>query len=303
MRFVQIQTTSFCNARCKICPYKDDSWMLQNPGIMSDDLFEKIISELHNWEDEINRGKICPYLMNDPFTDKNILDKVEYIRNELPNALIEISTNAELLTKPKSERLYDILYDTKHEIWISRHGITPEDIKKNMQIDGDKSLKNILDLLEVSDGNLNIKIKGFIYSFDKQIILTKPREFIRYWNDLLDEKSINKRGLTIKAKAFHDRSGNLNIDGWDKPKIVRRIGPNHKFYCPRVDQWLHILWNGDVILCCNDYYHETCFGNVEKQSIEEILESEEYKRLYDQVVGNVETDENFICNKCTMIGG
>ena len=303
MRFVQIQTTSACNARCKICPYKDNSWMIQNPGKMSDGLFEKILSELQEWERDINTGKFCPYLMNEPFADPKILDKIELIREMFPNALIEISTNAELMTPKKASRLYDILRGSRHDIWISRHGVLEETVGDIMKIDGKRSLDNILNLLKISNGELNLRIKGFLYSIDNSIVLNKPRDFLRYWTNIFKSYNINTKNLIVKANSFHNRSGNLNIEGWNITKQVRRIGPENRFYCPRVDEWIHILWNGDVILCCNDYHHETCFGNLQKQTIKEVLKSEEYKQIYDKVLGNVETEPDFICNRCTRIGG
>lgn len=302
MRFVQIQTASYCNAKCIICPHKD-SWMRKHPGTMTDSLYQKILDELQEWEDKLNTGKMCPYLMNEPFCDSKIIDRIKLMREMFPNTLIEISTNAELMTPDKSKKLIDILAGTKHDVWISRHGVTPEDVKRNMFIDGERSLENIIYLLKEADGQLNIAIKGFLYSFDDKIRLSKPRAFIRYWQNKFKEHDIKTNNIRVVAKSFHDRSGNVKIKGWQKPAIVRHIGPNNKFYCPRVDKWLHILWNGDVILCCNDYQHETMFGNVKQQTIKEILNSDSYKRIKDMVLGNVETPKDFICNRCTRIGG
>ena len=277
--------------------------MRDHPGSMTDSLYEKILTELKEWEDEINTGKMCPYLMNEPFCDPKILDRIKLMREMFPNTLIEISTNAELMTPEKSKALIDILAGTKHDIWISRHGITPADVRNNMQIDGEKSLENIIYFLQEADGRMNVAIKGFLYSFDQKVILNKPRQFQWYWLKIFKEHDIKTEKIRVKADAFHDRSGNVRIREWQKPAIVRHIGPKHPFYCPRVDKWIHILWNGDVILCCNDYQHETMFGNVKNQTIKEILNSDSYKRIKDMVLGNIETPKDFICNRCTRIGG
>ena len=42
---VQIQTTSLCNARCISCPYPY-SWFKRNPGKMTEETFNKVISKL-----------------------------------------------------------------------------------------------------------------------------------------------------------------------------------------------------------------------------------------------------------------
>jgi len=277
--------------------------MIKNPGVMSDELFEKILRELTEWESELNRGKLCPYLMNEPFCDKKLEDRVALIREYLPSVPIEISTNAELATKQRIEKLEESLAGTPHVYWISRHGITDEEIKRNMSIDPQRSERNILDLIEVVDGQAPIVIKGFLYSFDMKIAISKPAKFVRIWKRKISDLNARTDNVIVKALSFHDRSGNVNIEGWNKLKTVRRIGPRNRFYCPRVDQWLHILWNGDLVLCCNDYHHETVFGNLSSNTIKEVLASEAYKTLKKKVLGEIETEPDFICNRCTRIGG
>jgi len=51
------------------------------------------------------------------------------------------------------------------------------------------------------------------------------------------------------------------------------------------------------------YKHEAIFGDLNKQTIKEVFESKQYKDIYDQVVGNIETSKDFICNRCESPGG
>jgi radical SAM protein with 4Fe4S-binding SPASM domain len=38
-------------------------------------------------------------------------------------------------------------------------------------------------------------------------------------------------------------------------------------------------WNGDVVLCCDDWNHSTILGNLKKQTIEEIWKGNKLKEI------------------------
>src|SRR4030042_6384200 len=64
---IQIQTNSFCNGKCRFCPYQG-SWHQKNPGEMSWENYRKIIQNLK----QLKIAKFCPYLENEPLLDKEI---------------------------------------------------------------------------------------------------------------------------------------------------------------------------------------------------------------------------------------
>ena len=70
--------------------------------------------------------------------------------------------------------------------------------------------------------------------------------------------------------------------------------------CLRPSRQLVINWNGNLLLCCNDYYENYVFGNVKNESILEIWESEDFKK-YREILsiagGRKQID---ICSKCDM---
>ena len=302
MKNVQIQTSGICNASCLFCPYSN-SWYKKNPGTMSNSLFEKILNDLTPFKDELYTGKFCPYLMNDPFTDPKIIDRVKKIYEYFPNIKIEISTNAELMTPNKIDELLDILNNKRHDIWISFHGASENDISKIMKINGKKSLTNIIYLLKESDGRFNIKIRGLLYSFDSKIKLQHPKKFLRFWNSIISKEDINSKNLKLEPSYFHNRSANSKLEDWSYNAIVRRIGPKNPFYCGRIDNWIHIDYTGDILLCCNDYHKETVMNNINDMSIIEHLQSKPFKEMRNKVLGKVLTEENFLCNRCTRNGG
>ncbi|MGZ5509825.1 MAG: radical SAM/SPASM domain-containing protein, partial [Nitrososphaeraceae archaeon] len=60
-----------------------------------------------------------------------------------------------------------------------------------------------------------------------------------------------------------------NIDEFSKQNragmIYKRKNKNIDKPCLRASTQLVVNWNGDVLLCCNDYYAKYNFGNLEKQ--------------------------------------
>lgn len=50
-------------------------------------------------------------------------------------------------------------------------------------------------------------------------------------------------------------------------------------YCPGLREHFAVLASGDLVLCCLDYDGKTAVGNLEKQSLEEILSSKKVARI------------------------
>ncbi len=98
---IQIQTITGCNYSCPFCPANKPKQMnyggAKNGELMPTRLYEKIIDELA----ELNySGVIEPFLMNEPTLDKRLLDLLAYTKKKLPNAVIRILSNGELLDEP-----------------------------------------------------------------------------------------------------------------------------------------------------------------------------------------------------------
>ena len=301
-RLIQIQTTSVCNGRCIVCPYKD-SWFIKNPGKMSEQLFDRILRDIKR-EDPNFDGLICPYLMNEPFADSNILNRIRKIYKMFPNATVEVSTNCELLDKEKATELVNILKDKRCKIVISHHGINKKTFEQTMGINYEKALTNAINLISISNGRIPIAIQDMATSIDNQYRLIQPRRIERYWKDLFDDAELAWNNVWLSTMKFHNRAGNVIVDGWEYNKKVREIDENNPFDCYRANgECLHILYDGDVALCCMDYHKEVIYGNLKDQTISEVFESKAYKNIYNQVHGNIKSPDDFICKRCQSPGG
>ena len=113
--FVNIETISKCNGLCSFCccNAKDDT---RDTKIMTDETFKKIISDLETINYD---GVITLNINNEPFLDKNLIDKLKYIREKIPNAYSYLYTNGSLLNKKKIEEI--INYDLLDELVINNY--------------------------------------------------------------------------------------------------------------------------------------------------------------------------------------
>jgi hypothetical protein len=307
IRFVQIQTHSRCNADCVFCPYVE-SWHYENPGVMTQALWEKVLNELTPFSEGINRGKICPYLMQEPLIDKSIFQKINDIYSMFPRTLVEVSTNGAALTDQVVDQMLEVFSARRHEIWVSHHGIDEESLTRVMKIDYVKAHRNLIRLLQRSNGGLNIRIRGAGVSHAGSMSYFSRSEYQEYWKRQFEEFSINTQSVIVDAFYFHDRAGTLHRRDRDAYKcnfgVIRDIGPGHPpFRCPRIDEWLHIMYDGRIRICCMDYHGEVELPSIKDMSLVEYLQSDAYRTLVGKVTGTLESSADFICKRCISPGG
>ncbi len=303
LNLVQVQTTSVCNAKCICCPYKD-SWYKDNPGQMTDELYLKLLNDIADYDPEFS-GKFCPYLCNEPFADYKLAERIQLAYNILYDPYIEISTNCGITTKEKVDEVYDVLEknDFYGKITISHHGIDKESFESFMEIPYEKTFDNMIYLLQKFDGKIKMSIQNMSESIDNKFRMNPHRAVIRYTNKFLKDNNINTSQLHTEPKVFHNRAGNVQINDWNYDKIVRKIDKDHPFDCMRLHGSLHVIYTGQVIGCCMDYYNETIQGDINNQTVKEFFNSSSYIKWTKQVKGELESPSNFICKRCQSPGG
>lgn len=252
-QMIQIQTRTGCNGACVFCPYPDAVNKVPR-GRMTDALFEKIVDEIacHH----VTR-RISPYLMNEPFLDSSILEKARLIKKRVPNARIVITTNGSLLTE---EVVRDLVMDNPlRAVYISMQGIDKEPYEATMRgaLVFEKTLENVERLVDMRNRycpHLNIvvtMVKTNRIDADKAVA---------YWKS---------RGVQAKYTLLENRGG--NTQAFD----ALNTGNKRVFKdCVRLLKNAYVLFNGDMVLCCTDYYKTTVLGNIGESSIETVWNSE-----------------------------
>lgn len=275
---IQIQTTTYCNGRCVFCPYMDTSKKLPH-GNMDMDLFKKIVDECL----EFGIKHIRPYLMNEPLCDKTLPEKIKYLSlKKTDDFVVKINTNASLLDEEMGRRLIEAQLD---RINVSFHGSTKEIYEKCMNgLVYEKVLSNIENFLKLKEKMGSSKPHVKITMVKTKNIADKIPEIKQFWVE---------RGLKVNIRPMTNRlnkrieSLDLNVNDWDTFT-----------WCKRLNEQAYVLYNGDMILCCNDWLRTTIMGNLREHTIKEIWNNEKYYKIRKQFLsGNV---DGLICKACLM---
>ncbi len=257
-RMVQIQTRTGCNAACVFCPHPDTYDKLPK-GQMSDSLFHKIVDEIA--EHNVTQ-RISPYLMNEPFFDKTILDKARYIKKNVPKARIVITTNGGLLSKSVVADL--VKNNPLRALYISIQGLEKESYEETMRgaLVFEKTKENVEHLIDMRNQ----------YAPDLKIVVTMVKTnridaeaAVKYWKS---------RGIDSKYTMLENRGG--NTEAFDR----LNAGDKRVFLdCVRLLKNAYILFNGDMVLCCTDYYKTMVLGNITDSSIAAVWNSEKALKI------------------------
>jgi len=296
LNLVQIQTTSHCNGKCIICPYRG-SWYDKNPGIMSDDLYTTILNKINPLF--LSNGKFCPYLCNEPFADKKIIGRTKEAIEILNFPYVEFSTNLVLPSKGQIDQLLE-LYEANEwrgRIMVSHHGMTQTAYERIMGLKYGVAQKNLAYLLKKADKRLHVWIHTAFQSHDGKYLLASGIEIKRYWMNFLVDNDIDNKSVHIYPLPFHNRAGNVKLKDWKYNTNPRLLNG-----CPRVNGQLHVVYTGEVILCCCDYQRETVVGDLNNQSIENIFNSDKWKEYKDMVNGKKPAPADFLCHRCQLPG-
>jgi hypothetical protein len=269
---------------------------------MSDETYKRIVDGLKGYKIR----KFCPYFENEPLLDKELFTRIKYAVEKVRPEWVELSTNLALLDETSLAGIQETIAHVSHELWISFHGISKETYEEIMGLEFEKSLHNVIQLIELSQKvPLNIVIKGsgepLFGAQNGNRRWFDEKQFYDFWNKTLIPFQNKPKLVYLK---YHDRAGANLL----KAKGIHFVRPPRDtlngFYCDRFDRWVHFLYNGEPVLCCMDYGKETGFGKtVREKSVAALYEMERYIEFLRKGTGLVESDADFICKRCSSPGG
>ncbi len=273
-KVIEIQFHNECNSNCLICPYKDMNYSHKK---MTNELFEKILNEI----DESKLKRIIPYLNNEPFLDVDFINKVKQIRNKFKKLEIEISSNVSMM---REEDIIEMSNLNITELRLSIFGYEKETYNRMMPcLNYTKTfekLKKISNIMSKSNTIISIVM------IDNGEI--GEQEFI----DM--EKMCGELGFNFERWGFLDRSDNVSYKS-------NNIYNEDVSYCEqnRPLERMHILSDGRVIFCCQDWSHSTVVGDVNNNTISDVWNSDVYNNIRDSLY-NKEKSSPLICKKCKL---
>ncbi len=274
-----IETTSFCNAKCKMCPHGK---MKRERGHMSWDLFKKIIDESKSFEGE--GLEIILHKDGEPLLDPLLFQRIEYIRQNLHRPRIHFNSNAMLLNEDKARQ---VLSSGIHSITFSVDGASRETYEKiRVGLKYDIVKRNIEEFFELKRDNLN-RIRVIMQMVVCEDNKHEIEEYKRLWS---------KKADVTYFKAMH------NFLDMETSIKTKKFKERQLKFCEQPYNFMLIYWNGDVGLCCWDYDNLANLGNIRENSLINSYNNHKF-RMIRGAMSAMDCAEISPCNRCTVIYG
>jgi len=277
IRWVSLEAHSVCNQRCFFCPV---SLAPRDPYFMPTELYERIVTEIADLQEPIEVVAMIQY--NEPTVDRRFVEQVRFIKEAgLPPAVLSNGSNLTTDKVDALEKMGGISY-----ISINLSTLDRERYAKDR---GRNHLDRVLANLDYA------KDKRIADEMVIVVLGTNADEHAREYD------AIQKRfsGSNFKVQDFeaNDRAGYLDIGLTANGRELEIRGCD--YMGSRPIEHIHITAAANIVLCCQDYDEKVVLGNLERQTLREILEGDAYARVRRQVYGLEKPPAAFICDNCS----
>jgi len=254
---ITIETSSFCNAECIICPNSNPKYK-RKAHLMSLKDFENTLKLFTN----LSSISLCGCY--EPLSDNRLPQIFDIIKKINSNIDITIFSNGSLL----NDKIIDLLLNTKNveSIIFSVHGYSCELYSKIMKnLDRDTVYNNIIKLLNKRNELRNIDPKISVTILRLDLNSHEFKEFKEFW----------KQQKADYIHTFELMNWNNKVDKYDnlidKPKLTTRPCPMYEF--PMV---IDAFCN--VVRCCYNLHFS--YGNVFEDGIDNYLAKKRLTNTY-----------------------
>lgn len=273
-----IESTNACGMKCLMCPR---NYMKRKVGFMDLKLFEKIVGQLKE------NSRLCLHHFGDPLLHPKIGEMFSICRKY--GIKSSISTNPSSLTDKKINEIFDGGLDILH---ISLDGATKETYEK---IRGGNA--NYKLALEGIDRFLEEKNKRNTQKPYTKIAIIRMKETEKEIEDFKNKWGKVPGIDEVQVKEFITWDGTM-------PEITKlQQEASHKAkrkeYYPCLWPWakLTVLWDGRVVACCFDSDAKCVLGDLNKQSLKQIWNSDRMQKFRKMHVENNFPDGH-LCKNC-----
>jgi len=238
---IWIQTQNKCNFLCNICPYAKFS-AKRVKGEMDELLFYRIVSQLRNLK---SIKKVSFNMQNEPLLDRNIAKRIKYVK-DLSGLHVMLTTNGYYLSKDMTK---DLICSGADKITISLNACSRDSYRLITNSDFyELIVDNIKRLIELKPDYLEVVISFVITEYNSGEI----RDFVDFWRG---------SGAMLRIYKANNKAGILD----NKQEIV-----SQERDCIVPFEEINILYNGEMVLCRQDWSNRVIFGNLNNKTLEDI---------------------------------
>lgn len=262
---LQIELASACNFKCKFCIHGNDD-LLRNgkykSGIMTYDLFTKLVDDLKNFENPIKF--ISLQSRGESFLNPRLADMIKYLKESKVTKEIGINTNASLLHPELNLQIIEAGLDV---IRISIEGVSEAAYKDvaGVDINYKQMIENITHLYEHRN-----KCHVYIKIIDCGMTAQEKDKFYADYGNICDTISIEN-----PVDAWQD--ADLNAIEFKTERY--NVPVSECVVCPRIFFACVIHFDGTVIACDHDWSEQYILGDVNRDSIVDIWNGEKLNAL------------------------
>jgi len=255
---IYIEITNICNLSCPFCA--SDNRQKEH---MTLDNFDYILNQIKEYTDYIYL-----HVKGEPLLHPQINKFIDLANQK--GFLVNITTNGTLFDRLKTKNIRQINYSMQ-----STNDV--EEIRKNIQ----KMRKFIAETniylslrLWSEQAKNNIKLKQ---------MLLEEFEILNSLEDIVDKKKLDSNIFLSIEDEFEWPS----LDSNDE---------NEKGYCYGLKDQLAILVDGTIVPCCLDHNGVINLGNIFKDKLSDILNSNRAKQILEGFRNRKVSEE--LCKKC-----
>lgn len=248
-----IEITNHCNLRCSMCNFHSPVVPgKRRKGFMDKDLAKEILKEIAGFGEN---AWVALHGAGEPLLHKGLIEIIEFAQG-FENISCGFLTNGVILDKDKTERLISAGIS-----WIgfSLDGIVKEKFEKyRVGSNYEEIMKNVLYFLE-RNSITGKKVHTLVNMTVQEEMKEDVEAFIDYWLDRVDEVAISP------CRPIGSRH-NILVDS-SKPRQP----------CYMLYEMMVIFWDGEVGLCCEDWFNFGKMGNVNHERMIDIWNGKGFK--------------------------
>ena len=272
LKYVSLEANSACNQACYFCPVSTDP---RDSHTMTMEFYETIVSQLAEHKATIEGVSMAHY--NEPTVDERL---ATLRRFGLPAAVLSNGT---------------ALPPNRVEEMIAMGGLCFLSINLST-LDPERYAR------ERGQNHLEIVLRNVDY-LSRHKIAPRMEIVVLGRGDHVHKDDFHKirdryanSSFEVKYYEVMNRGGNLPLGLKPATPHRRLCGCNQTGSRPL--QWVHITPHGECVLCCQDYHSRYVIGDLNEQSLDEILSGPPMALLRRWVYGLEEAPHDFLCRGC-----
>lgn len=265
MNSVYIEITDACNLHCSFCP---SSTLGEQRHFMDEAVFEKCLNDIQGIADSVYF-----HVLGEPLLHPHFIDFTNKLKSR--NLQLNLTTNGTLLHK-----FDDVLLNcgALRQINVSTHAYA--------ELPFETAAKHLETVLNFAESALEKRPELYI----NLRLWNVGDASSNAWNAYVLEAIEKRFGTRLELGNFCSRHKSFIVRGrlylhqdsrFEWPETTTHISPNCatsrqpiiKGTCRALDTHVGILYDGRVVACCLDYSGQITLGNIQEQSLQQILES------------------------------